>query len=154
MVPFFVQEVVGHMKGMPGLFISCVFSASLRYGVTITLPYLHLFMRDFSTISANLNSMAGIIYSDYIRPLNLFKHNDSSANLSMKLTIVTIGIYCVLSGFIVERVESLFQVINTIAGMTGGAVFGVFSLGMLYPRANHKVSIRNVFQNSLNFVYH
>ncbi len=31
MVPHFVQDVVGHISGMPGLFISCVFSASLRY---------------------------------------------------------------------------------------------------------------------------
>lgn len=84
--------------------------------------------------------MAGIIYSDYIRPLNLFKHSDAAANLTMKLTIVTIGIFCVLSGFVVEQVESIFQVVNTIVGMTCGAVFGVFCLGMLYPRANHKVS--------------
>lgn len=83
--------------------------------------------------------MAGIIYSDYIRPLKLFKHSDAAANLTMKLTIATIGIYCVLAGFIVEKVDSIFQVVNTIVGMTCGAVFGVFILGMLYPRANHKV---------------
>jgi len=123
MVPYFVQDVVGHMKGMPGIFISSVFSASL------------------STISANLNSLGGIIYSDYIRPLNLFKHSDAAANLTMKATIVTIGIYCVLSGFIVEQVASIFQVVNTIVGITGGAVFGVFSLGMLYPRANRKAAL-------------
>ncbi len=85
--------------------------------------------------------MAGIIYSDYIRPLNLFKHSDASANLTMKVTIVMVGIFCVLAGFIVEHVESIFQVVNTIVGMTCGAVFGVFCLGMLYPRANHKVNL-------------
>lgn len=30
MIPYFVQEIVGHLNGMPGLFISCVFSAALR----------------------------------------------------------------------------------------------------------------------------
>lgn len=100
---------------------------------------LSLFLFWISTISATLNSLAGIIYSDYIRPLNLFKHSDAAANLTMKLVIVTIGIFCVLSGFIVERVESIFQIVNTIVGVTCGAVFGVFCLGMLYPRANHKV---------------
>lgn len=83
--------------------------------------------------------MAGIIYSDYIRPMHLFKHSDATANLTMKFTIVVIGIFCVLSGFIVEQVKSIFQVVNTIVGMTSGAVFGVFCLGMLYPRANAKV---------------
>lgn len=58
----------------------------------------------------------------------------------MKVTIVTIGLYCVLLGFVVEKVKSIFQVVNTIIGMSSGAVFGVFCLGMLYPRANHKVS--------------
>lgn len=84
--------------------------------------------------------MAGIIYSDYIRQWNLFKHSDASANLTMKTIIVIIGVFCVLSGFIVEHVASIFQVANTIVGMTSGAVFGVFCLGMLYPRANHKVT--------------
>ncbi|KAG4075104.1 hypothetical protein HA402_013499 [Bradysia odoriphaga] len=123
MVPHFVQDIVGHIKGMPGLFISCVFSASL------------------STISATLNSMAGIIYSDYVQPLRLFKHSDSTANLTMKFTIVLLGIFCVLAGFLVEQVASIFQVINTIVGMTCGAVFGVFCLGMLYPRANSKAAL-------------
>lgn len=115
-----------------------------------------IYLLNYSTISANLNSLAGILYSDYIRPLNLFKHSDAAANLTMKLTIVTIGIYCVLSGFIVERVASIFQVVNTIVGITSGAVFGVFCLGMLYPRANYKVryfsqSLRCVSYNFTNF---
>jgi len=27
MMPFFVQDIMGHLAGMPGVFISCVFSA-------------------------------------------------------------------------------------------------------------------------------
>lgn len=83
--------------------------------------------------------MAGIIYSDYIRPLRLFKHSEAAANLTMKSTVVVIGIFCVLCGFLVEQVKSIFQVANTIVGMSCGAIFGVFTLGMLYPRANAKV---------------
>ncbi|XP_037039646.1 sodium-coupled monocarboxylate transporter 1-like isoform X2 [Bradysia coprophila] len=104
----------------------------------VALPSLHHARR---SISATLNSMAGIIYSDYIKPLRLFKHSDSTANLTMKFTIVVLGIFCVLAGFVVEQVESIFQVINTIVGMTCGAVFGVFCLGMLYPRANSKAAL-------------
>lgn len=120
------------------------------YFLTLNLSNLST---NISTISANLNSMAGIIYSDYIRPLNLFKHSDAAANLTMKLTIVTIGIYCVLGGLIVEQVESIFQVVNTIVGMTCGAVFGVFCLGMLYPRANHQVSCAIVSQLVKKFLF-
>lgn len=31
LVPYFVNDIVGHIHGLPGIFISCVFSASLRY---------------------------------------------------------------------------------------------------------------------------
>lgn len=30
LIPYFVQEIVGHLKGIQGIFISCVFSAALR----------------------------------------------------------------------------------------------------------------------------
>ncbi|XP_030243796.1 sodium-coupled monocarboxylate transporter 1-like, partial [Drosophila navojoa] len=50
MMPFFIQDIMGNLPGMPGLFISCVFSASL------------------SSLSANLNSLAGVVYFDYIKP--------------------------------------------------------------------------------------
>lgn len=122
-MPRFVQDVAGDIAGMPGVFISCVFSASL------------------STVSATLNSIAGILYSDFIRPLKLFRHNDVNANFTMKLTVLTIGIVCAMGGFIVEHFKSIFQVVNTVAGVCTGAVFGVFTLGMLYPWANKTVKI-------------
>lgn len=58
----------------------------------------------------------------------------------MKLIIVAIGVYCGLMGLIVENFGSLFEASFTISGVTVGAVFGVFLLGILYPWANHKAS--------------
>lgn len=63
-------------------------------------------------MSANLNSLSGIIYEDYIRPRNWFKHNDRNANLTMKIVIFATGTYCVLMGFIVEQFSYIFQVIR------------------------------------------
>lgn len=125
LVPLFVQNVAGHITGMPGIFISCVFSASL------------------STVSATMNSLAGIIYVDYLKSMKLFKHSDSNANLCMKLIVVVVGTFCIFAGIIVEKFHSLFQLVNTVAGSTVGAVFGVFTLGMLYPWANTKVATSN-----------
>ncbi|XP_058447704.1 sodium-coupled monocarboxylate transporter 2 [Malaya genurostris] len=118
LLPFFVQDVVGNLKGMPGVFISCVFSAGL------------------STMSANLNSLAGIIYEDYIRPYKLFKHSDASANLSMKVLILFSGLYCIVMGLVVEQFGHILQMVVTIASVTQGAVMGIFCLGMLWPWAN------------------
>lgn len=123
LMPRFVKDVVGNITGMPGVFISCVFSASL------------------STVSASLHCISGVIYNDYVQPLKLFRHNDVNANRAMRFIIFAIGSYCAFSGILVEYFSSLFQVINTVAGMTTGAKFGTFTLAMLYPWANQKVMI-------------
>lgn len=120
MMPFFVQDTVGHLKGMPGVFISCVFSAAL------------------STMSASMNSLAGILYFDYIKPR--IKHTEKRANLIMKTIVLSTGIYCILAGTVVEKFTSILQIVYSIGGVTFGAVFGVFLLGMLVPRAHGKAA--------------
>lgn len=120
MVPYFVHDTVGHLSGMSGLFISSVFSASL------------------STVSAILNSVAGIIYYDYVKRLPNFKHSEARANIIMKTSIFLMGIFCVAGGFIVDYSQSILQVILSLAGVTQGSVFGMYVLAMLYPRTNTK----------------
>lgn len=122
MVPYFAQDVVGHIPGLTGVFICCVFSAG---------P---------STMSANLNSLAGIIYEDYIR--KKIKHpTDEKANNIMKLIIAVTGIYCALMGLVVENFSSLLQLVMTVSSVNNGATWGVFCLGMLWPYANAKGAI-------------
>lgn len=122
LVPHFVQDVVGHISGMPGVFISCVFSASL------------------SNASAVMNSMAGVIYLDYIKPLKFYHHTERRANRIMKAIIILFGIECVFGAFFVAKFSSLLQIIFTVGGTIAGAKFGLFTLGMLYPWANRHVN--------------
>lgn len=100
LVPYFVQKIAGHISGMSGFFVSCVFSAA------------------FSTISANLNSLSGIIYFDYIK--SRIEHTEAKANSIMKAIVVVTGVYCILAGFIVERSQSLLQFSVTISGVAFG----------------------------------
>ncbi|XP_075166349.1 sodium-coupled monocarboxylate transporter 2-like [Haematobia irritans] len=123
-MPFFVQDIVGHLKGMPGVFISCVFSAAL------------------STMSATLNSLAGVVYFDYIKPF--IRHTDNRANTIMRIFVVTTGCYCIAGGFVVEKFNSILQTILTIMAINAGAVVGVFLLGMLVPRVNGKVVLVSI----------
>lgn len=122
MIPHFVQEIVGDMIGMPGIFISCVFSASL------------------STVSVILNTLAGILYSDFFRPLKIIRHSEQNAKRLMKIIIVLLGIVSVLGGIIIEKLSSSFQAMFIIAGVCNGAIVGVFTIGMLYPWVNRHVS--------------
>lgn len=122
LVPHFVEDVAGHIVGMSGVFISCVFSASL------------------STVSANLNSYAGIVYMDLIKPRRWYRHTERKANTIMKAIVLILGIECALGALIVEKFSSIYELVNILAGTITGAVFGVFTLAMLNPWANRHVS--------------
>ncbi|SPP82650.1 sodium-coupled monocarboxylate transporter 2-like [Drosophila guanche] len=133
MMPFFVQDIMGHLAGMPGVFISCVFSAAL------------------SSLSATLNSLAGVVYFDYIKPH--IRHTDARANGIMKLVIIAMGGYCILGGFIVQNFNSILQTVVTITGVNTGAVVGVFLLGMFVPRCNSKVAVSSILISVVAMVW-
>ncbi|XP_054091956.1 sodium-coupled monocarboxylate transporter 1 [Zeugodacus cucurbitae] len=135
MVPFFVQDIMGHLIGMPGLFISCVFSAAL------------------SSMSAMLNSLAGVVYFDYVRPHIKKYHTEARANFIMKIIIVAMGCYCVAGGMMVERFDSILQLVITITGINTGSVVGVFLLGMLVPRTNGKVAVASIVFSILSMFW-
>ncbi|XP_055848233.1 sodium-coupled monocarboxylate transporter 1-like [Episyrphus balteatus] len=122
LMPYFVQDVAGHLTGMPGVFISCVFSAAL------------------STISANLNSLSGIFYFDCVKPF-IKHHTEQKANFVMKAFVFFSGIYCISGGFIVEQFNSILQTVLTIGGLTQGSIVGVFFLGLLVPKAHGKAAL-------------
>lgn len=121
LMPRFVQDVAGHIPGMSGIFISCVISASL------------------GSVSAGLHALSGVIYSDYVRPLNLFTHNDANANRSLRIIIFLLGSFCAFGNIIFERFQSIYQVMSTINATATSVKFSVFTIGMLYPWANQKV---------------
>ncbi|KAH8313670.1 hypothetical protein KR067_009996, partial [Drosophila pandora] len=133
MMPFFVQDIMGHLAGMPGIFISCVFSAAL------------------SSLSATLNSLAGVMYFDYIKPW--IKHTEAKANWSMKIIVVVMGGYCILGGFMVQNFNSILQTVVTITGINTGAVVGVFLLGMFVPRCNSKTAVTSIIFSVIAMVW-
>ncbi|XP_030080602.1 sodium-coupled monocarboxylate transporter 1-like [Drosophila hydei] len=133
MMPFFIQDIMGNLPGMPGLFISCVFSASL------------------SSLSAHLNSLAGVVYFDYIKPH--IRHTEARANGCMKLVVVGMGVYCIVGGIIVQRFNSILQVMWTVTGINMGAVVGVFLLGMFVPRVNGKVAMTSIIFSVLAMLW-
>ncbi|XP_030379943.1 sodium-coupled monocarboxylate transporter 2-like [Scaptodrosophila lebanonensis] len=124
MMPFFVQDTAGHITGMPGVFISCVFSAAL------------------STLSGYLHSFAGVVYFDYVKPH--IRHTEERANTIMRLLVIAMGIYCIVGGFIVERFDSIMQTMMTISSVTSGPVMSVFVLGMFVPRVGSKAAITGI----------
>lgn len=125
-LPLFVQQVVGHIPGITGIFISCVFSAGL------------------STISAMMNALAGIIYQDYLKPLHCIGHTERRANLWMKGIVLAFGIYCVLMEVVIEKFTHLLDAVYSISSLLNGPTVGIFCLGLLWPWANRKGAVSGV----------
>ncbi|KAL8583175.1 hypothetical protein ACOMHN_046559 [Nucella lapillus] len=121
LVPYFVMDLMGHLPGLPGLFVACVYSAAL------------------STVSSGVNSLAAVMLEDFFRPC-LKKTGKESERLKSIITIVsalvfglvTIGL-AYLAG---ELGQTILQVALSIYGMVGGPLLGLMLLGMLCPCIN------------------
>lgn len=124
-VPYFVLDVTRNVPGLSGLFIVGVLSAAL------------------STISSSLNSIAGTIYHDFIKPCTP-NANERQSSFVMKLLVVATGLLCFSLIFVIERLGGVFNIGVAFSGFCG-TILGLFSVGMLSRKFNAKVCELNNF---------
>lgn len=98
----------------------------------------------FSTMSTNLNTLAGTIYEDFIRSRMPRDTSEKTASNIMKLIAVTTGLISVVLVFIVEKLGGVLEVSLSLHGITAGPLLGLFTLGMLFPSANTKVTAKSL----------
>lgn len=140
LLPYFIMDTVGDIPGLPGLFVSGVFSAALRLDWMTLNCFKIAFIMHFSSMSTGLNSMTGVIFEDLIKPRLKRPLSEGHASLLMKIIVVLIGFVCVGLVFVVEKLGTLIQAAGSIGAITAGPLLGVFSLGMFFPGANPEVS--------------
>ncbi|KAE8742305.1 hypothetical protein FOCC_FOCC012105 [Frankliniella occidentalis] len=117
MVPHFVMDVARDLPGLSGIFIAGVFSASL------------------STVSSILNTLAGTVYKDFIEGWLPKKPSEQQAAIYLKGITLIQGIAIFFLVMVVEKLGSILEVALSLTGMTTGATFGLFLLGMFVPWA-------------------
>jgi SSS family transporter len=116
-LPYFV--VTQLPAGLPGLLIAAIYAASM------------------STISAGLNSMASATVVDFRQRLG----SPSTATASQQLggarwITVGYGLLVIVLAFAVSKMPgNLVESVNTIIGLIGGPLLGLFFLGMFTKRA-------------------
>lgn len=67
-----------------------------------------------SSLSTGLNSMAAVVLEDFIKPYRKTPFGTRTADIILKLTVITLGILCVILVFVVEKTGShVLQVYNT-----------------------------------------
>ncbi|KAF4516857.1 hypothetical protein B566_EDAN006251 [Ephemera danica] len=127
LMPLFVMDSMGHIPGLPGLFVAGIFSGSL------------------STVSSAVNSLAAVTIEDYLKPILAYNGitplSDKKSTFITKLTSIFYGMLCIGIAFIAEHLGGVLQAALTIFGVVGGPLFGLFTLGMFFWIANETGAI-------------
>lgn len=90
-----------------------------------------------STISTSINSMSTAVATDFIKPLNLIKTEGGYLFLGRVLSVLfgTAGVLLALL-FASSDIMSLWDQFMKILGLFGGAMCGLFCLGIFTTRTN------------------
>ncbi|KAH8352703.1 hypothetical protein KR084_005765, partial [Drosophila pseudotakahashii] len=118
LVPLFVVNSMGHIYGMPGLFIAGVFGASL------------------SSLSVYLNSTSLVILQDIVRGCFKMQPGERASSIVVKSSVVLLGIIAFAMVFFLEKVSGILSISVSLAAIAASSTFGIFTLGMLVPWAN------------------
>lgn len=118
LLPLFVMDVLGNMPGVPGLFVSGIFSGAL------------------STVSSGVNSLAAVTLEDIIKR---YIKKDMTERFSTNVTkaiAVSFGLVAIALVCGAQMMGNVLQAALSIFGIVGGPLLGVFTLGMFFPCAN------------------
>jgi len=125
--PYFVMEVLSDKKGLPGVFLACIFSGSL------------------STISSGLNSLAAVIVEDIYKGLMGRSLSDERQGFISKILSIVLGGVVVLLTYVVSHLGSILNVALSLLGVFAGPSVGMFFLGFFFPQANSRGSFIGFF---------
>lgn len=120
LLPYYVMDVGADYPGLAGLFLSGVVCTAL------------------STMSTSLNTVAGTLYQDFIKPLMPIDTKDRTANLIMKSIVIIFGIACTMLVLVVEQLGTIMQISISLQGVTNGVALFIFTFGMFVPWGNTK----------------
>jgi len=127
LLPYFV--VTQLPAGLPGLLIAAIYAASM------------------STISAGLNSLASATVVDFKQRLSKAPEGTQAQQVgSARWITVGYGAFVMALAFAVSAMPgNLVESVNTIIGLVGGPLLGIFFLGMFTQRADTRGALIGCF---------
>ncbi|KAG1662985.1 Sodium-coupled monocarboxylate transporter 1 [Nymphon striatum] len=121
--PLFVMETLGEFPGIPGIFVSGVFSGAL------------------STVSSGVNSLSAVTIEDILKPYFLKSYSETTITKITKALALGYGVLCIILVAVAQQLGGILQAALSVFGMIGGPLLGVFTLGIFFPHANSKGAI-------------
>ncbi|CAG9823599.1 unnamed protein product [Phaedon cochleariae] len=122
-LPYYIINVMGNMKGVTGFFVAGIFAASL------------------GTVASALNSLAAVTMQDFLGSACGIHIPDKRGAFIAKILSIVYGAVSFGLVFLIAQLGSVMQVAISFNGMAGGVTLGLFSLGMFFPWANAKGAI-------------
>ncbi|XP_018568626.1 sodium-coupled monocarboxylate transporter 1-like [Anoplophora glabripennis] len=117
-LPLFVMETVGHLRGVPGLFIAGVFGAAL------------------SSLSVILNSTAQVFLEDFMKGCMRLTLTERTATLIVKAVVLVLGLVALGFLYVVEHMGGVLAMASSLSAIAASTTCGIFTLGMVIPWAN------------------
>ncbi|KAK8387781.1 hypothetical protein O3P69_018334 [Scylla paramamosain] len=120
-LPYLVMDKLAYIKGLPGLFVAAVYGGML------------------SSLSTCGNSIACLIWQDFLHPLPYFARLSSTASTTIcKLLSAFAGLSGIFLGMLAGKLGNVFYVSKSISGAIMGPLVGIFVAGIFTPWANTK----------------
>ncbi|KAG6442189.1 hypothetical protein O3G_MSEX002218 [Manduca sexta] len=118
LVPQFLNSLSAMFPGICGIFIISIFSATT------------------GCIASLINSIAGVLFEEFIRPWMPQSTNEIACCKIMKVLCVLVGCYCACVVWFAKELDRLQHVASGVTGVTAGTLLGLFTLGIVFSRAN------------------
>ncbi|XP_070179821.1 sodium-coupled monocarboxylate transporter 2-like [Littorina saxatilis] len=134
LLPLYVMDVLGEVRGLPGLFVAGLFSGAL------------------STVSSGLNAVAAVFLKDIIQSFFIPDMTDIRATRMSQALALIFGFICLGLTWVASQLGNVLQAALALYGMLSGPSLGAFTLGMLCPHANEKGAIVGVL-TSMMFIF-
>ncbi|XP_063363751.1 sodium-coupled monocarboxylate transporter 2-like [Cydia amplana] len=118
LVPQFLHSLSSMFPGVCGIFIIAIFSATT------------------GCIATTINSVSGVLFEEFIRPWMPQSTSELACCKIMKLLCVLVGAYCAGVVWCARELDRLQHVAFGVTGVTAGTLLGLFTLGIVFSRAN------------------
>ena len=134
-VPYFVLHALRFLPGLPGLYISTIFSGAL------------------STLSSGINSLSANTVEDFLAgPLR--GRSESAVTTITKLLVCFFGLLIIGLAYLAKEFQGpITQITYTLISASSGPALGLFLLSGLFPQANSPGALVGLLAGSVVSVW-
>ncbi|KAB7493933.1 Sodium-coupled monocarboxylate transporter 2 [Armadillidium nasatum] len=130
----FIVDKLGHMIGLPGIFTATLISSTLS-----TVPF-----------SSVVNAQVALIWRDLLMKFKIFSQaSPLQSSIINKILTFICGAIFIAMAFLTAKTESIIQLTSSVSGILIGLIFGIFMLGLCFPRSNRKGAWTGIIVSSI-----